>query len=86
MVNVRTWYILNALVQSNAEPRMFQSHKNRKRGAITGTRLKKGSSQIILAQFGDQPIQTAYASSKSADRPPQKLEERKIAENDAWVS
>lgn len=65
---------------------MFESRKSGKRGAITGTRLKKASSQRILAQFGDQPVQAGYASVKSADRAPQRLEERRIVDNDAWVS
>ncbi|KAF7965281.1 hypothetical protein HWV62_44683 [Athelia sp. TMB] len=64
---------------------MFESRKNGKRGAITGTRVKKASSQRILAQFGDQPAQSGYASVKSADRAPQMLEERRIADNDAWA-
>ncbi|KAF7980680.1 hypothetical protein HWV62_37115 [Athelia sp. TMB] len=64
---------------------MFESRKNGKRGDITGTRVKKASSQRILAQFGDQPAQSGYASVKSADREPQRLEERRIADNDAWA-
>lgn len=65
---------------------MFESHKSRRRGEISGARLKKGSSQRILAQFGDKPTQTGYTSNKSADRVPQKLEERQIVDNDTWVS
>ncbi|KAF7981417.1 hypothetical protein HWV62_33401 [Athelia sp. TMB] len=69
----------------SAWSQMFQSHKSKTRGAITGARLKKGSSRQIIAQFGDQPVQTEYPSNKSVDRKPQKLDEQRIVQNDSWA-
>jgi len=63
---------------------IFEARK-KKRGDISGSRLNKGSTQRIIAQFGELPNKGEYRSRRGVERTPQALQEADVAQNNAWV-